>query len=66
RIWGVEVKYSSTPKLTRGTDSALEDVNPEKLFIVYSGTHDYPLDEAGRIEAVSLPSMMQRLIDQHL
>ncbi len=66
RVWGVEVKYSTTPKLTRGTYSALEDVNPEKLFVVYSGAHDYPIDDDGRLEAVSLNSMMQRLIDQHL
>ena len=65
RSWAVEVKYSSEPKLTKGTYSALEDVQPEKLFVVHSGQHDYPIDDEGTIEAVSLESMCKKLLDAH-
>lgn len=43
REWAVEVKRSLAPKLERGLRSALEDIEPERSFVVYPGTERYRL-----------------------
>ena len=35
REWAIEVKRSLAPKLERGMRSALEDLQPQRSFIVY-------------------------------
>ncbi len=51
RRWAVEIKRSTAPRLERGTYVALDDIKPEKAFVVYGGTERYP--KAGT-EAISL------------
>src|SRR3954463_10435466 len=55
REWAVEVKRSSAPKLERGLRSALEDLQPERSFIVYPGTERYRLAEGS--EAIGLAEL---------
>ncbi len=55
REWAVEVKRSLAPKLERGLRSALEDLQPERSFIVYPGSERFRL-EAG-VEAIDLPTL---------
>jgi predicted AAA+ superfamily ATPase len=55
REWAVEVKRSLAPKLERGLRSALEDLRPERSFIVYPGAERYRLG-AG-VEAIDLPAL---------
>ena len=55
REWAVEVKRSLAPKLERGLRSALEDLQPERGFIVYPGTERYQLG-AG-VEAIDLSAL---------
>ena len=43
REWAIEVKRSAAPKLERGMRSALEDLQPERSFIVYPGSERYRL-----------------------
>lgn len=45
RIWAVEIKSGLTPKPQKGFHHALEDIEPDKSFIVYSGKERYPLTE---------------------
>jgi uncharacterized protein len=45
RIWAVEVKRSSAPKIERGFHSACADLQPQRRFIVYPGTERFPLDQ---------------------
>lgn len=53
--WAIEVKRSLAPKLERGARSALEDIEPERSFIVYPGDERYPL--AAGAEAISLAEL---------
>ena len=39
----VEIKYSLTPKLTKSSTSAINEVNPRKTWIVYPGNESYPV-----------------------
>ncbi|HEX6152776.1 MAG TPA: ATP-binding protein [Solirubrobacterales bacterium] len=43
REWAIEVKRSAGPKLERGMRSALEDLRPERSFVVYPGRERYRL-----------------------
>lgn len=55
REWAVEVKRTLSPKLERGLRSALADIEPERSFLVYSGSARYRL--GANIEAIDLPGL---------
>jgi len=55
REWAVEVKRTLAPKAERGFRSAIEDIAPERAFVVYPGVERYPL--APSIEAIDLPEL---------
>jgi len=42
RRYGVEFKFSETPKVTRSMHSALDDLCLDHLWVVYPGRHAYP------------------------
>jgi uncharacterized protein len=42
RRWAFEVKRGSVPTLSKGFYHALEDVQPQRTFVVYSGRERYP------------------------
>jgi predicted AAA+ superfamily ATPase len=44
RLWAVEIKRSSAPKLERGFHFASADLGPARSFVVYPGTERFPLD----------------------
>jgi predicted AAA+ superfamily ATPase len=58
--WAIEVKRSLSPRPTRGMRSAMQDLDPERSFIVYPGKDRYRVDE--QIEVVSLPDLAADLI----
>ena len=39
----IEIKYSLTPKLTRSSTNAINEVAPSKTWIVYPGEESYPI-----------------------
>lgn len=41
----VEIKYSLTPKLTKSSINAIDEVAPQKTWIVYPGEESYPIKE---------------------
>jgi len=43
REWAIEIKRSLAPRLERGFRFALEDVRPERSFVVHPGEERYPL-----------------------
>ena len=45
KIWTVEIKSGLTPKLVKGFHNALEDIQPDRSFVVYSGKDRYPTTE---------------------
>ncbi|MCY4050952.1 MAG: ATP-binding protein [Gammaproteobacteria bacterium] len=55
--WAIEVKFGSTPKISKGFHIALEDVQPDRTFVVHSGESRYPLSEG--VEAIGLPEMLK-------
>lgn len=57
--WAIEVKRSESAKLERGNHVALNDIQPQKAFVVYPGTDRYP--KADGIEAIGLHEMTEEL-----
>jgi predicted AAA+ superfamily ATPase len=55
REWAIEVKRSAAPKLERGMRSALEDLQPERSFVVYPGSESYRLGPG--TEAIGLAEL---------
>ncbi len=59
REWAIEIKRTLAPKLERGLRSAIEDIGPQRSFVVYPGTERFSLahdvqaiDPAGMCEVV--------------
>lgn len=59
REWAIEVKRSAAPKLERGMRSALEDLQPERSFIVYPRSERYRVAE--ETEAIGLAELCAEL-----
>jgi hypothetical protein len=60
KIWAIEVKRSSAPKVERGFHSACADLDPQKRFVVYPGSERYPLnDTTDAIGVVALAKELQ-------
>lgn len=59
RRWAIEIKRTTAPKMERGFRQALEDIEPERAFIVYGGQDRYPKAEG--VDAISLPEMAREL-----
>lgn len=60
--WVIEIKQGSVPKTSKGFYHAIEDIQPERAFIVYGGDATYPLREG--VEAISLRGLCE-LLSQH-
>jgi predicted AAA+ superfamily ATPase len=43
RRYGIECKFSETPKTTRSMNQAIESLNLDHVWIIYPGEHAYPL-----------------------
>ena len=48
-VTAIEIKYTSSPKSTRGLNQALNDIGAEQNYIVTPGTDDYLLNEKIRV-----------------
>jgi len=59
RVWAVEIKSGLTPRLEKGFHNALEDIQPNRSFVVYAGKDRYPMTEC--TDAISLSEMMREL-----
>jgi len=58
--WAIEIKRSSSPKLSKGFHVACEDIQPDKKFVVYSGTDTFPMAED--VTAISLYGLMNEIV----
>lgn len=45
RVWAIEIKRTLAPKVERGMRSALEDLQPDRGFLVYAGEERFRLTE---------------------
>lgn len=57
--WAVEVKRSLAPKLERGLRSALEDLRPERAYVVYPGGERFGIGLG--VEAIDLAGLCAEL-----
>lgn len=55
--FGIEIKRTTTPKLTLSMRSALESLNLTHLDVIHSGDHTFPLAE--NVRAVSFVRMLE-------
>jgi predicted AAA+ superfamily ATPase len=63
RRYGVECKFSETPKITKSMNHALESLNLTHLWVIYPGEHPYPLSKQISVwpmkDIVSLPKQLR-------
>lgn len=57
--WAIEIKRTSAPKIERSLRFALDDLKPERSFIVYAGTERFRLAED--VEAIGLAELCAEL-----
>jgi len=60
RLWAIEIKRGVAPKFEKGSRIAIEDLKPQKAFLVYSGKERYPKGEG--LEVISLREMAAELV----
>jgi predicted AAA+ superfamily ATPase len=58
-LLGIEDKHGLTTKPRRGFYNSLEDLQPARAFVVYSGAERYPLGEG--IEAIGVRELAEEL-----
>lgn len=58
-MWAVEIKRSLAPKVEKSFRSAIDDLNPTRVFIVYPGTDRYP--KSKNIDVISVYDMTQEI-----
>lgn len=58
RAWGIEVKFSEAPEVTRSMRTALDDLALDHLWVVHPGSHTYPIQDKITVCAISdLPAI---------
>ncbi|MCF6313914.1 MAG: ATP-binding protein [Verrucomicrobiales bacterium] len=57
--WAIEIKSGLAPKLGKGFHHAIEDIKPDRSFVVYAGEERYPVTK--KTEAISLMGLAQML-----
>jgi predicted AAA+ superfamily ATPase len=57
--WAIEIKRSASPVLSKGFHLACADINPERRYVVYSGTDQFSLGNG--VTAISLFDLMQEI-----
>jgi predicted AAA+ superfamily ATPase len=62
KLWAVEIKRSSAPKLERGFHEACADLKPDKRFLVYPGRERFPLGDD--TQATGLRDLAAQLLAQ--
>ena len=55
-LWAIELKRSSAPRVSGGSRSACQDLQPARKFVVHAGNESYSL--ARGIRAVTLPAII--------
>ena len=61
-VWAIEIKRGVATAPARSLRVALDDVSPDRAFVVYGGDERYPLP--GGVEAVGLGGMVEELLGQ--
>ena len=59
--WASEIKRGLSPHLSKGFYTALEDIKPDKCFVVYGGDDRFKLQQ--NVEAISLRRLQAQLLE---
>lgn len=59
RLWAIEIKRGLAPTVDRGLRTAIEDVRPDRTFLVYGGDERYP--RAQGLEVIGLRELADEL-----
>lgn len=59
RLWAIEIKRGSAPKVEKGLRIAREDLQPDRTFLVHSRRERYP--KGGGVEAIGLTALADAL-----
>jgi len=59
KLWAIEIKRSSAPKVEHGFHIACDDLKPDQRFVVYPGNDRFPLD--AHTDAIGLSALGQML-----
>ena len=62
RVWAIEIKLGLAPRPGKGFHNAIQDIGPERSFVVYAGRDRYPLGE--NIEAIGLDALAKEISQQ--
>lgn len=57
--WAIEIKSGLSAKPRRGFYNAVEDIKPNRSFVVYAGEERYPVSEG--VEAISLVDLVREV-----
>lgn len=57
--WAIEIKHGLAPKVEKGFHIALDDIRPDRAFLVCSGTDRYP--KGNGIEATGLRALAEEV-----
>lgn len=64
RRYGIECKFSETPKITKSMNQALESLNLDHLWIICPGEHSYPISKQISVWPIknifALPKQLQK------
>jgi len=60
--WLIEIKRGLSAKLTKGFYNAVDDIQPDKSFLVYAGEERYPISEG--VEAIGVSEITQILLEK--
>lgn len=59
--WAIEIKRSLSPKPERGFHHAREDLQPDRSFVVYPGSDQYPIAEG--VLVIGVRQLTERLLE---
>ena len=59
-VWAIEIKRSQAAATSKGFAVALDDLQPDRAFVVHGGKDRFP--RRNNIEAISLPELARELI----
>jgi predicted AAA+ superfamily ATPase len=59
RLWVIEIKRSLSPRVEKGFHLAIEDLTPERKFVVYPGGERFPLGRG--VEVVGVAALAAEL-----
>jgi hypothetical protein len=60
--WAIEIKRTTTTKVSRGFHLAIADIKADQRILVYAGAHEVPL--ADGLRAMPLDVAVRQLRDQ--